>query len=67
MPPVQPETVEPHHADRQPRRTNGPEADFEIIFADGAEEETLARQQANIFHEIARWQAAQQDDGTTRL
>ena len=67
MPPGATEPVEPHLADRQPRRTYGPEADFEIIFADGAEAEALARPQANIFHEIARWQAVQQDGGTTRL
>ncbi|WP_454198478.1 hypothetical protein [Nocardia sp. Marseille-Q1738] len=37
--------VEPHPADRQPRRTNEPEADFEIAFVNGADGEALARQQ----------------------
>jgi hypothetical protein len=57
--------VEPHLADRQPRRTSEPEADFEIAFVYEAEGEALARQQANVFHEIARWQAARQDGDVT--
>jgi len=60
-------SVEPHLVDRQPLRINEPEADFQITFVDGAEGEALAQQQANVFLEIARWQAARQDGGTTRL
>lgn len=67
MPPGPTEPFEPHRADRGPRRTNTPEADIDITVTDGAEAEALARQQADIFRQIARWQAAQQDGDTTRL
>ncbi|WP_330256283.1 hypothetical protein OG874_18005 [Nocardia sp. NBC_00565] len=52
-------------ADRQQRCTNEPEADFSITFVDEAQGEAVAPQQANVFLEIARRQAGQQDDGTT--
>ncbi|NKY33882.1 hypothetical protein HGA13_12440 [Nocardia speluncae] len=54
MPHDQSTPVEPHRADRQPRRTSQPEPDFQLTFVDGAEGEALTQQQANAFREIAR-------------
>lgn len=61
------EPVESHSVERQPRRAVGPDADFEIVFIDGAEGDILDQQQAKMFLEIARWHAACHDDEITNL
>ncbi|AYF76782.1 hypothetical protein D7D52_26540 [Nocardia yunnanensis] len=45
---------------RRSNRQEPPTAEFEIVIAEGAEGEALARRQAEVLWEVTKWQASRQ-------
>jgi hypothetical protein len=52
---------DPSRHARGSRRQKPPEAEFEIVIAEGANGETLARRQAEVLWEITQWWASRQE------